>query len=111
MKNVSKETIARTIILAVALINQILVVLGINPLPFAEEEIYNIISTIATTAAALWTWWKNNSFTPAAITADECLAEIKAEGKAYTEEIGSFAEQTTFNTDDMSELSDEREGV
>lgn len=111
MKNVSKDTIARTIILAVALINQILVVLGINPLPFAEEEIYNIISTIATAAAALWTWWKNNSFTPAAITADECLAEIKAEGKAYTEEIGSFAEQTTFNTDDMSELSDEREGV
>ena len=54
MKNVSKETIARTIILAVALINQILVVLGINPLPFAEEELYNIISTIATAAAALW---------------------------------------------------------
>ena len=29
MKNVSKETIARTIILAVALINQILIVMGI----------------------------------------------------------------------------------
>ena len=111
MKNVSKDTIARTIILAVALINQILIDLGINPLPFAEEEIYNIISTIATAAAALWTWWKNNSFTPAAITADECLAEIKAEEKASNEEIGSFAEQTTFNTDDMSELSYEREEV
>ena len=111
MKNVSKETIVRTVLLAVALINQILIVLGINPLPFAEEEIYEIISTIATACAALWTWWKNTSFTPAAITADECLAEIKAEGKAPTEEIGSFAEQTTFNTDDMSELSDEREGV
>ena len=110
MKNVSKETIVRTVLLAVALINQILIVLGINQLPFAEEEIYEIISTIATACAALWTW-KNNSFTPAAITADECLAEIKAEGKAPTEEIGSFAEQTTFNTDDMSELSDEREGV
>lgn len=86
MKNVSKETIARTIILAVALINQILVVLGINPLPFAEEELYNIISTIATAAAALWTWWKNNSFSPEAIQADKYLNELKAGDIQYTEE-------------------------
>lgn len=85
MKNVSKETIARTIILAVALINQILVVLGINPLPFAEEELYNIISTIATAAAALWTWWKNNSFTPEAIQADKYLNELKTGDIQYTE--------------------------
>ena len=86
MKNVSKETIARTIILAVALINQILVVLGINPLPFAEEELYNIISTIATAAAALWTWWKNNSFTPEAIQSDKYLNELKTGDIQYTEE-------------------------
>lgn len=86
MKNVSKETIARTIILAVALINQILVVLGINPLPFAEEELYNIISTIATAAAALWTWWKNNSFSPEAIQADKYLNELKTGDVQYTEE-------------------------
>lgn len=86
MKNVSKETIARTIILAVALINQILVVLGINPLPFAEEELYNIISTIATAAAALWTWWKNNSFSPEAIQADKYLKELKTGDIQYTEE-------------------------
>lgn len=86
MKNVSKETIARTIILAVALINQILVVLGINPLPFAEEELYNIISTIATAAAALWAWWKNNSFTPEAIQADKYLNELKTGDIQYTEE-------------------------
>ena len=86
MKNVSKDTIARTIILAVALINQILVVLCINPLPFAEEELYNIISTIATAAAALWTWWKNNSFTPEAIQADKYLNELKTGDIQYTEE-------------------------
>ena len=86
MKNVSKETITRTVILAVALINQILIVFDINPLPFAEEEIYNIISTIATAAAALWTWWKNNSFTPEAIQADKYLNELKAGDIQYTEE-------------------------
>lgn len=86
MKNVSKDTIARTIILTVAPINQILVVLGINPLPFAEEELYNIISTIATAAAALWTWWENNSFSPEAIQADKYLNELKTGDIQYTEE-------------------------
>lgn len=86
MKNASKETITRTVILAVALINQILIVFDINPLPFAEEEIYNIISTIATAAAAMWTWWKNNSFTSQATAADKYLKELKANDIEYTEE-------------------------
>jgi len=86
MKNASKETITRTVILAVALINQILIVFDINPLPFAEEEIYNIISTIATAVAAMWTWWKNNSFTSQAAAADKYLKELKANDIEYTEE-------------------------
>ena len=85
MKNVSKETIARTIILAVALINQILVVLGINPLPFAEDELYAWLTAAATVAATLWAWWKNNSFTPEAIQADKYLAELKANNNTETE--------------------------
>ena len=51
---------------------------GKNPLPFAEEELYAWLSAAATVAATLWAWWKNNSFTPEAITADEYLAELKA---------------------------------
>ena len=75
---VSKETIVRTIVLIVALINQMLVISGKNTLPFTDEQVTEIISGILTTCASLWTWWKNNSFTKAAIEADKAMKEKKA---------------------------------
>lgn len=77
-KKIPTETIIRAIVLFVTLVNTILTMSGKNPLPFAEEELYAWLSAAATVAATLWAWWKNNSFTPEAITADEYLAELKA---------------------------------
>ena len=37
---------------------------------YKRQEIYNGITMFLTTAAALWAWWKNNSFTKAAIAGD-----------------------------------------
>lgn len=85
-KKVSVEAIVRTIVLAVTLLNQVLTMLGKNPLPFADDELYTMLTTAATVAASLWAWWKNNSFTPAAIKADEYLTELKAKNKNDTEE-------------------------
>ena len=78
MKKVSTETIIRTVVLIVTLINQVLTTLGKNPLPFAEDELYTLLTTVATIIAAVWAWWKNNSITPEAIQADKYLAELKA---------------------------------
>lgn len=77
MSNISKDTIVRTAVLLIALINQVLTALNINPLPFSDEEIYTFISTAVTVVAALWAWWKNNSITKNAIKADEYLKELK----------------------------------
>lgn len=74
---VKTETIVRTIILVVALVNQILTATGKNPLPFSETEMYEGLTALVTIGAALWAWWKNNSFTKAAITADEYMNELK----------------------------------
>lgn len=75
---VKKETIIRTAVLAIALINQVLTILGLNPLPFSDEEIYEIITLIMTAGASVWAWWENNSFTKAAILADKEYDRIKA---------------------------------
>lgn len=83
-KKVSVETIIRTIVLAATLINQVLTMLGKNQ--FAEDELYALLTTAATVAATVWAWWKNNSFTPAAIEADEYLAELKNGNNAESEE-------------------------
>ena len=76
---VSKGTIARTIILALALINQVLTSLGYQVLNVSDEEINTLISTIFTIVAAITAWWKNNSFTKAALKADVVLREEKAD--------------------------------
>ena len=71
MKKPSAGTIARTIILVVAITNNALAIAGKSPLPISNEEITEVVSFAFTTAAALAAWWKNNSFTQKAIEADE----------------------------------------
>lgn len=78
---VNKETIIRTIILAIALLNQMLIMSGKNPLPFSEDGIYTFLSMVATVAASLWAWWKNNSFTAPAIKADKIMQKLKEDSK------------------------------
>lgn len=75
--NVKKETIIRTVILIVALINQGLTVAGINLLPISDEQITEFLSLGLTIVASLWAWWKNNSFTADAIEADAYLKNLK----------------------------------
>lgn len=73
---ISPETIARTIILFLTLINFILTMIGKNPLPFADDDVYTVVSNVAAIAAIVWAWWKNNSFTSNAIEADKYLKEL-----------------------------------
>lgn len=77
MKKVETATIVRTVVLIVALVNQALVISGKSPIPYSEEEVGQAVSMIITVAASLWAWWKNNSFTQAAIDADEVLKQNK----------------------------------
>lgn len=75
--NVTSGTIARTVCLILALLNQVLAVLGKGTIAIAEDDIYQIVSLIATIIMAVAAWWKNNSFTKAAISADEVLRQSK----------------------------------
>lgn len=74
---ISADTIARTIVLFIAILNQILAILGKNRLDIAESDIYQIVTLIFTIGSAVWAWWKNNSFTQNALKADEFMKELK----------------------------------
>lgn len=65
------ETIIRTVVLAVALINQILAICGKDTIPLYESDIAQIVTLAVTIGSTLWAWWKNNSFTHNAIKADD----------------------------------------
>ena len=80
METTSKITagsIARTLILIIALVNQVLTSTGHAILPFTDEQITQYVTAIFTIVTAIVAWWKNNSFTKAAIEGDKTMKAIK----------------------------------
>lgn len=75
--NITSGTLARTIILALALINQILSATGHPVLPIEDAQVETLVSTAWTVIAALIAWWKNNSFTAAAQKGDAVMKQEK----------------------------------
>lgn len=94
MANVKASTIVRMIVLIVVIANQTLTMFGKNPLPFSDDEVYQYATAAITIGVTIWAWWKNNSFTKAAIAADEVMTELRngtvedgdGEGETETEE-------------------------
>ena len=77
---IKTETIIRTIVLILALVNQVLAIMGKGQIPITEDEVYQLVTLLITIGSALWAWWKNNSFTLPALKADEYLEKLRKEG-------------------------------
>ena len=76
--NITSGTIARTIILVLALLNQLLTATGHSVINISDESVNTLISTGFTIVTAIIAWWKNNSFTQSALKADEVMRELKS---------------------------------
>ena len=63
--------------LLLALTNQVLSAMGKPVLPIESTTVEQLVTAGITTVAALINWWKNNSFTAAAVAADSYLARLK----------------------------------
>lgn len=75
--NITAGTIARTIVLLLALANQVLAMCGKQILNIADDDIYQVVSIVFTIGASAVAWWKNNSFSQTALKADKVMAELK----------------------------------
>lgn len=80
---IKASTIARTVVLFLALANQVMIAVGWSPIEIDEDSVYTLVSTVVTIVTAVWAWWENNSFTQAAIKADKVLEEEKANGTVH----------------------------
>lgn len=74
---ISSGTIARTVVLVLALVNQVLSILGYKIIPIEDEQVNDFITMLFTIGSALAAWWKNNSFTEAAIEGDKYKDIVK----------------------------------
>ena len=64
-------------VLLLALTNQVLSAMGKPVLPIESTTVEQLVTAGITTVAALISWWKNNSFTAAAVAADSYMARLK----------------------------------
>ena len=76
-RSISAGTIARTAVLALALTNQVLSACGKPLLPIQSDQLEHLVTAGITTVTSLIAWWKNNSFTAAALEADKAYDRIK----------------------------------
>lgn len=74
---ISAATIARTACLLLALTNQVLTACDRPILPIESETLNQLVTSGLTVAAALVSWWKNNSFTREALAADSYLTQLR----------------------------------
>jgi len=75
-EKISTGTIVRTACLVLALTNQVLSATGHAVLPIESEQMESLVTTGITVAAAVVSWWKNNSVTKNAIKADKYLDKL-----------------------------------
>lgn len=71
--NVKASTWVRFALMVITVVNMILTAVGKPPIHIDNEELYMIISVAASVIVGVVNFWKNNSFTGAAIAADEYL--------------------------------------
>lgn len=74
---ITAGTVVRTMFFFLALVNQILSATGRSPLPITNEQIESLVTVGFTVITGLIAWWKNNSFTAAAIAADKEMKALK----------------------------------
>lgn len=71
LKGVTAQTWARTIVLLLALISQLLVVVGKRSEAIDVDQWQEYVTYAFTAIASIAAWWKNNSFTKNAQVADD----------------------------------------
>lgn len=68
-----RNSVIRTIILALALVNQVLSASGKSPLPIEDQDVESFISLGFTIVASVIAWWKNNYISKTGLQQKETL--------------------------------------
>ena len=81
VKNNKQSAIVRLIVLVILILNQTLITLGYEPLPFSDEQVYEAVSIVALVVMTLYSWWKNNNITDIALAGQSEIERIKGARK------------------------------
>lgn len=83
--NELSKAIIRLLVTFVLVLNAGLTAKGLNPIPFDESAVTDVLTQLFAAGSIVWSWWKNNNVTSKARAQKEISKKLKTGEVALTQ--------------------------
>ena len=101
------KAIIRLLVTFVLVINAGLTAKGLNPIPFDESAVTDVLTQLFAAGSIVWSWWKNNNVTKKARAQEEISNKLKTGEVALTQVTEVEDDEPVADLDTEYEMGDE----
>ena len=105
--NELSKAIIRLLVTFVLVLNAGLTAKGINPIPFDESAVTDVLTQLFAAGSIVWSWWKNNNVTKKARAQKEISNKLKTGEVALTQVTEVEDDEPVADLDTEYEMGDE----
>ena len=101
------KAIIRLLVTFVLVLNAGLTAKGLNPIPFDESAVTDVLTQLFAAGSIVWSWWKNNNITKKARAQKEISNKLKTGEVALTQVTDVEDDEPVADLDTEYEMGDE----
>ena len=101
------KAIIRLLVTLVLVINAGLTAKGLNPIPFDESAVTDVLTQLFAAGSIVWSWWKDNNVTKKARAQKELSKKLKTGEVALTQVTEVEDDEPVADLDTEYEMGDE----
>lgn len=105
--NELSKAIIRLLVTFVLVLNAGLTAKGLNPIPFDESAVTDVLTQLFAAGSIVWSWWKNNNVTKKARAQKEISNKLKTGEVALTDATEVEDDEPIADLDTEYEMGDE----
>lgn len=105
--NELSKAIIRLLVTFVLVLNAGLTAKGLNPIPFDESAVTDVLTQLFAAGSIVWSWWKDNNVTKKARAQKEISNKLKTGEIALTQATEVEDDELVADLDTEYEMGDE----
>lgn len=105
--NELSKAIIRLLVTFILVLNAGLTAKGLNPIPFDESAVTDVLTQLFAAGSIVWSWWKNNNVTKKARAQKEISNKLKTGEIALTQATEVEDDEPVADLDTEYEMGDE----
>ena len=105
--NELSKAIIRLLVTFVLVLNAGLTAKGLNPIPFDESAVTDVLTQLFAAGSIVWSWWKNNNVTKKARAQKDISNKLKTGEIALTQVTEVEDDEPVADLDTEYEMGDE----